>query len=117
MKYSFLKTIIPNKVINYDECKIITRVHSDYIIKEFEVYTNNETKKIEKIIITKGNHPNCDPKTKIHCIPELLKTLELNKFSLNLIIKMFKVFDFNSAYYKPWDLFECKEMDYGFKKI
>jgi len=78
----------------------------EYIITEFEIHTN-KNKKIEKLIITKGNHPNCDPKTKIFCIPDFLKNQELDdRITLSVIKDLFLIWNFDSAYSQPWTSFE-----------
>ena len=98
--------IIPEKLMTSNNFYRIKLTDNKYIIKEFEVYTNEKTKKIEKLTITKGKHPNCDQKTKDFCIPDFLKEKEFNSESLDFIINMLKIFNFKSSYIRPWFSFE-----------
>ena len=100
------KKIIPEKLITNKEFYKIKITDNTYIVEEFIVHIDNKTKKIEKIRITKGRHPNCDPKTKDFCIPEFLKEKEFNSESLDIIINVIKLFYFDSSYEKPWYSFQ-----------
>jgi len=102
------KTIVPNKLICNSILYNITILNSNYIINEFTIYTN-EMKKIEKIIINKGNHPNCDPKTKEFCFPDFIKDNVVNDETIQIIENMFKIFNFDSAFYQPWQDFKIVE--------
>jgi hypothetical protein len=100
------KKIIPEKLISNDKFFRIKLIDNKYITREFEIHLNNKTKKIEKLRITKGRHPNCDPKTKDFCMPEFLKEQQFNSESMDLIINMIKLFNFKSSYETPWNSFE-----------
>lgn len=102
MKYSVKKKIIATKLIvdsNFHKIKI---KNPELVINSFDVYTDKNNK-IEKIIITDGNHPNCNPKDRSFCIPDMLTHLEFNDETINLIESMLALFNFNSAYYLPWN--------------
>jgi len=104
MRKEFHNFIIPDKLICNSTLRKIRIIDPEFYIKNFIVYTKNN--KIDKIIISKGKHPNCDPKTKIFCIPLFLNTLELDNSSLDIIINMFKIFNFDSAFFQSWESFE-----------
>ena len=103
-KYNFKKEIIPEKLILGDKLYKIKIVSKDYIIEDFDIYTNDN--KIKKIKINKGKHPNCDPDTKIFCFPDEMTELVVTDELVAIVLNMFKVFNFNSCYYSPWDSFE-----------
>lgn len=102
------KKIVPCKLICNKKFYKIDVTNSIYNIEEF-IINVNEDDKIENIIITKGKHPNCDSVSKEFCIPEYLKDFKLNTEVLKIIENMIKVFNFDSAYYQPWNDFVIKE--------
>jgi hypothetical protein len=104
-KYSFQKKIYPNKLICNETMYDVYVVDKRYIISEFDVILDKD-KKIDKVIITKGKHPNCDPQTGEFCIPEYLRELQFTQKSFTMIKEMFKIFNFESAYYLPWSAIE-----------
>jgi len=97
--------IIPSILKRGSSYYKIKIVDPDYIINEFKIHTN-ENKKIEKIIITKGKHPNCDPNNKIFCIPDFLKNQEIDDKTIIDITNMFLIWNFDNAYIKPWTCFK-----------
>lgn len=105
MKKIFKQTIIPNKLICNSNLYNIKITDSKYIIEEFCVFTN-ENKKIEDIGIIKGLHPNCDLQTNLFCIPKYLKNYELNEKSIKIIFNILEIFNFDSAFFQPWNGFE-----------
>lgn len=111
MKYSFERKIIPKKLICNTSIYKIIITKPTFIIRNFDIYVNKD-EKIEKIIITNGKHPNCNPETKIMCLPDYIKDLEMNNQTLNMIICMIEIFNFNSAYYQPWSVFEYDRRKY-----
>jgi hypothetical protein len=98
--------VIPNKLITSSRCNQIKITDDNYIIKEFEIHTNDKTNQIEMIKILNGKHPNCDPFTNVFCIPECLKRDVFNDQTLNKIVNMLMIFNFESAYYRPWYVFD-----------
>jgi hypothetical protein len=109
MKTTIHRTISPNKLITSSKCKNIKVTNNKYIIEEFEIYSNDVTNQIEKIIITKGEHPNCDPTTKIFCIPTCLKGDVLEDSTIEKIVNMIKIFNFESSYERPWYVFDYEK--------
>jgi hypothetical protein len=108
MRITIRKRIIPDKLICNSIFYLISLTNFSYIINEFIIYTD-ENKRIEKIIITKGNHPNCDPENKEFCIPDFIKKIDkINNETLQIIENMFKIFNFDSAFYQPWEDFTMK---------
>ena len=105
IKYSFVKNIFPDKLICDLILYEITIIDNRFIIRDYDIYTTKDNK-IEKIVITKGLHPNCSKKSGSFCIPDFLKTFELNKDTIKIINEMFKIYNFESAYYLPWEAFE-----------
>jgi len=109
MSKKFYKTVIPDKLICNSILRKIRIIDPEYYIENFIIYFKN--KKIDKIVISKGKHPNCDPKTRIFCIPEFFNNFELDDKSLDIIINMFKIFNFDSAFYQPWKSFEYDDQE------
>jgi len=106
MKKTFIKEVIPNKLICKNNLYNIKLTNPEFIIKKFCVFLNDETEKIEDVGIIEGKHPNCDLKTKLFCIPEYLKNYKLDDNSFKIIINILEIFNFDSAFYQPWDSFE-----------
>lgn len=99
------KIISPDILIVNSKSRKIKIINKSYIIEQFEIHLNQKDNRIKKIYITKGEHPNCDPLTNEFCMPEYFKYLELNDNVLDKIINMLKIFNFESAYTRPWDSF------------
>lgn len=108
-RYSFKRTVIPTKLIHNSTLRKIEVTNSKFIIEKFEIFTKD--KKIDTIVITEGKHPNCNPEDGVFCIPDYLKRLTLNHETLKIIIEMFKIFNFESAYYLPWGSIEYAKED------
>lgn len=107
IKRCYRTRLIPNKLICNQDFYTISLVDEEYIIDEFVIYVRNE--KIERIVILKGKHPNCNPVNKEFCIPDEIKNMKFNKEALRLIENMFLTFNFNSAYFQPWAVFKIEK--------
>lgn len=103
-KYSFQEKVIPTKLIVNSNFYFIKLTNYSFIIDSFDIYTKDD--KIDKIIITEGNHPNCNPDDKTFCIPDYLKQLLLTDDNIKIIKNMLKIFNFDSAHYLPWTAFD-----------
>ena len=115
MKYSIKKKIVPKKLIvdsNFHKIKV---TNPELLIRSFDIYTDDKNL-IQKIIITKGKHPNCNLKDGVFCIPNYFTSLELNQETIEIIKEMFKIYNFESAHYLPWDAFEYEIPDNKLKK-
>lgn len=117
MKIIYKERIIPNKLILDSKFRKIKITNSEYYIDKFTVYLN-ENNHIEKLIIDTGKHPNCNPKNKEFCLPDLVKNInfiEYNNFKpMDLIISMLELYNFNSSYFQPWNEFEYdNEFEYN----
>jgi hypothetical protein len=108
MKYTFNQKIIPNRLICNNSFYNIKVINSKFIINEFCIHIDKNNK-ISSITITDGIHPNCNLKNKVVCIPDYLKNLELNKDTMKIIINILEIFNFDSAFFQPWDSFEYLE--------
>ena len=109
MKHSFNTTIVPNRVIVNSEFYKIDIIDPELIIKQVDIYTFNKTKKINKIFIKQGIHPNANPHTGEFCIPDYIKKMEVNGDSLKIIENMITLFNFRSSYFQPWSGFKKQE--------
>jgi len=110
-KYLFRRKIIPDKLICISNFYKIILIDSEYIINKFEVYVD-ETRRVKKILIVNGKHPNCDPETNIFCLPDSIKDRIINVDLINIIVETLKIFNYNSSYYQDWGAFKCiKEGD------
>lgn len=114
VKYSFNIKIYPDKLICDSKMYDILVTDDNYIIQDFDIYTEKNV--IKKIVITKGKHPNCSLKDGVFCIPDYLTSLELNQETIEIIKEMFKIYNFESAHYLPWDAFEYEIPDTKPKK-
>lgn len=106
-KHSFYEKIIPTKLIVNSNFYFIKILNYSFIIDSFDIYTKDE--KIDKIIITKGKHPNCNPIDQTFCIPSYLKNLSLTSDNIKIIKEMLKIFNFDNAHYVPWFAFEYSD--------
>ena len=102
------KRIIPNKLICNKSLYEITLNSDKYVIKKIVVFINRDNK-IEKLFILDGIHPNCNPKTKEFCIPNSIKQIQFDKNSLEIIENTIKIFNFDSAFFQPWNDFNIKQ--------
>ena len=103
------KRIVPDKLMSCSTLYYITITNPKFIINEYEICVGNN-KKIEKIKLLEGKHPNCDPQTNEFCIPDFIKKLEIDDKVLEIIENMFKIFNFESSFYQPWADFEIKKI-------
>jgi len=104
IKHCFNEIIFPDKLLYELKMFNIKIIDQKYIIKSFEIHTVNN--KVDKLIITNGKHPNCNPETFEFCIPHFFKTLDLNSDTIQLIKNMLKIFNFQNCYFQPWLAFE-----------
>lgn len=104
------KEIIPNKLICNNSLYDITLNSDKYIIKRIVIVTN-ENNKISRIMILDGDgiHPNCDPESKEFCLPDSIKGMEFNDNTLEVIENTIKIFNFDSAFFQPWNDFNIKQ--------
>lgn len=101
--YYYKETISPDKLIYDSNFYNIEITDFNYIINGFHIYTKKN--KIQNIKLN-CSHPNCNPKTKEFCIPDFIKDLEVTKESIQIIINMLKLFNFDNSYYQPWIAFK-----------
>jgi hypothetical protein len=99
--------IVP-KIMNYQN-KIYDILYVDpkLVIKNFKI--NLERFKLHSLILS-NPHPNCNPNTKIFCLPpDLLgKKIEDVRNILNYLIS---VYNMDSCYFSPWGLIKYKERE------
>jgi hypothetical protein len=102
--------IVPNKLICNNSLYNISLNSDKYFIKRVIILIN-ENNIISKIMILDGDgiHPNCDPETKEFCLPDSIKCMELNDNTLEIIENTIKIFNFDSAFFQPWNDFNIKE--------
>ena len=102
------KRIIPDRLICNSTLYSIKLNNPTYIIDEYTIFLD-KNKNIEKIKLLKGMHPNCNPKNNEFCIPDFIKKInKIDDETLKIIENMFKTFNFDSAFYQPWNDFEMK---------
>lgn len=100
--------IIPNKLICNGSLYNIILNNQLYTIRKYAIF-KNEFGYIDKILILNSKHPNLDPVTQEFCIPNTIKQINvINDETLNIIENMFRIFNFESAYFLPWEDFEME---------
>lgn len=102
------KRIVPNKLICNNSLYDISLNSDKYIIEKIVIFTN-KSNKIEKVFIMDGIHPNCDPKSRELCIPDSIKEMKFNENTIEIIENTIKIFNFDSAFFQPWNDFNIKE--------
>lgn len=102
--------IYPERLICNKKSYDIQINNNKFIIKEYEIITNNEGT-IKDIRILDGLHPNCNPSNNYFCLPSFIKKLKVTEETIFIIENMFKVFNFNSAFYLPWESIEYRKVN------
>lgn len=106
MSYPYRKTILfigkiyPDMVIKGRNAFEITSIDESLALEGFAITTYTKDNKISCINLF-GDHPNCDPDTNAYCLPEDKAGMELNEATLSLLIKNFKTYYLDSAYFVP----------------
>ena len=94
----FIKTIIPNRVIQGKNIFKITYLNEIYYLDGFEVSTEND-----KVINVRvfGFHPNCEPNTDNFCLPDFKKGVYLSTDYLNVIITNIQTYYLDNCFFNP----------------
>lgn len=97
--------IIPEYCYLYGNKNKISRIDEEFIIDEFVINLTKENK-INEIIITKGNHPNCDQKTRKFNLPKNIKNKRFDENLLRYIINYMKTIRVHIVYNISSGIFE-----------
>jgi len=73
-----------------------------YIIKHYFVYTFDQ--KIKNVEL-ESFHPNCDPESKMFCLPKNMIGKKIDYKTLKKLEDVFRIFNLDDCYYAPWRKF------------
>lgn len=106
---------VPNRLIFRHEVYQIIDIVRKFTIREYIIKTVDN--KIDMVILN-NPHPNANPQTGEFCIPNYLRSYEINKQSLQFIENMLRCFNLDSCYFTPWSEIEYRRLEVGLcKKI
>lgn len=108
--YLYVGKIFPDIVIKDRNAYEIVFIDESFILQGFTITTYTEENKISCINLF-GDHPNCDPNTNAYCLPEAKVGMKLDENTLSLLMKNFKTYYLDSAYFIP------QEKDLKYKKL
>lgn len=103
----FIGKIHPDVVIKDRNAFEITFLDESLVLQGFAITTYTKDHQISCINLF-GDHPNCDPDTNTYCLPDEKIGMKLNETSLSLLIKNFKTYYLDSAYFIPHN----KDLEY-----
>jgi len=103
----FIEPIIPTIVIKNKNAFEITYIDESLHLNGFVITTFTQNLIVTCINLL-GEHPNADPNTNVYCLPEYKQQKKLDESFLSLLVKNFKTYYYDSAYFIP----DTKLVDY-----
>lgn len=109
-EHIFICTIIPDTVVKDGSAYEIIHLNQSMHLKGFLITTYLKEDQIITINLF-GEHPNCNLDTNAYCLPEYKKGMTFNKETLSLLLKNFKCYYLDTAYFIPGkNLLEYKKV-------
>ena len=102
------KPIVPDKMFFDNKKFVLTKVDPEFVIKIYDIFLdrNNCVRKLSLL----SKHPNCDPKTKLFCLPNFVKENEFNEAVKCMIYYCLSTFNLENCYFMPWGNCEYQRM-------
>lgn len=98
---------IPSKLIFKHQLYQIIKIDKKFIIRGYTIKTIDN--QISSVILN-NPHPNAHPRNGEFCIPNQLRSLNLNKKTKGMIGLMLCHFNLDDCYFTPWNEIEYRRI-------
>lgn len=98
------KRIVPDRLIFKNCVMKITTIYKKFIVNKYRIQFTHDNR-VSRIFLDTV-HPNCDPRTKVFCIPEELKNGKFDIAIIPFTENLIRTFNLDDCYFQPWNEFE-----------